>query len=92
MVLSKAQINKIKKAWRKARIAEGKASLAADHLKDVIVEITNVDGNVDQLLGDGFGFTPLSNNDTHIGIRELIELAENGNDITEELILSNTTF
>lgn len=89
MVLSKAQTSHIKKAWRKAEIAEKRAVLAAEMLREVIVNIINLPGNVDYLSGDGFGFTPLSNDETHIAISDLIELAENGNDITEDFILSN---
>lgn len=89
MVLTKSQVLKLKKAHKKAVLAEIKERLAAEKLKQIIVEFTGVDGYVDHLAGDGYGFTPASNNDTHIIMDDLIELAENGEDITEALILKH---
>ena len=58
----------------------------------IIQETTGVIGNVDLLAGDGFGFTPESNNDTHVGVDDIIKWAENGEEITEELILDRLSF
>jgi hypothetical protein len=91
MKLTKKQINKLKSAYKIAKKAEGKFHIETQNLACVITELIKVEGNVDCLQGDGFGFTPLSNNDTHITISRLIELAENGEDIDEELILYNLT-
>ena len=89
MKLTKRQIAKIKNAWRNAVEAEIKAQKCAEILERTINEITGVAGFINHLAGDGFGFTPASNNDTHIQLSYLIELAESGEDITEELILDN---
>lgn len=89
MKLTKRQIQKIKTALKQAEIAENRLAGATDNLASVITEATGVDGNVDHLQGDGFGFTPLSNDDTHIIIEHLIKMAEDGIDITESVILDN---
>lgn len=89
MKLTKRQIQKIKTALKQAEKAEKMLSGATGNLAYVIIEATGVDGNVDYLPGDGFGFTPLSNDDTHIIIEHLIEMAEDGIEITETVILDN---
>ena len=89
MKLTKRDIQKIKTAHKRAEKAENEMSIATQNLAMVITDITKVDGNVDCMAGDGFGFTPLSNDDTHIPIDKLISLAEGGVDITEDEILSN---
>lgn len=89
MKLTKRQIQKIKTAHKKAVDAESAFVTATAHLRSVIMDITNVEGYVDHLSGDGFGFTPESNNDTHITIDRLVELAEQGIEITEAEILDN---
>lgn len=86
MILSKEQIYRISKLHRKAVVAELKARTAEQELCSAIVDVTEVDGRVDYLPGDGYGFTPESNLDTHIAIDILIELAKKGEDITENLI------
>jgi hypothetical protein len=91
MELSKQQIKAIKKAWVKAEKAEQMSQIAQGALARLIIEITGVDGYVDVLTGDGMGFTPKSNNDTHIYIGDLIKLAESGIEITEDVILDNLT-
>ena len=50
----------------------------------LINDFTGVEGNCDYLPGDGFGFTPISNNNTHIPLDYLIKFAEKGQDITED--------
>lgn len=89
MKLTKRQIQKIKTALKQAEKAENILDTATGNLAFVIIEATGVDGNVDHLKGDGFGFTPLSNDDTHIVIEHLIKMAEDGVEITEEVILDN---
>jgi len=91
MKLTKIQVQKIKKALKRAELAENSLAEARLSLASVIIEATGVDGNVDHLQGDGFGFTPLSNDDTHIIIEHLIKMGEDGIDITEEVILDNLT-
>ncbi|OFY43982.1 MAG: hypothetical protein A2X18_07585 [Bacteroidetes bacterium GWF2_40_14] len=89
MKLSKFQIVQIDVAHDRAVDLENEAQGAAQALSNLITKITGIDGFVDHLQGDGFGFTPASNNDTHIYIPDLIKLAEQGEDITEKLILNN---
>lgn len=89
MKLTKRQIQRIKTAQKRARRAESIFSGETNMLARTIIEITGVDGYVDYLDGDGFGFTPVSNNDTHITIDKLIQLADDGEDITEDVILDN---
>jgi len=87
--LTKKQISDLKRLHSRANKAHLKLSNAVEGLAGLIESITQVDGHVDFLQGDGFGFTPLSNNDTHIPIVDLIKFAENGKDITEDFILGN---
>lgn len=91
MKLTKRQIQKIKTALKQAEKAENMLAGATGNLAYVIIEATGVDGYVDHLQGDGFGFTPLSNDDTHIIIEHLIKMAEDGIEITEAVILDNLT-
>jgi hypothetical protein len=91
MKLRKRQIQKIKTALKQAEQAKNMLVGATGNLAYVIIEATGVNGNVDHLQGDGFGFTPLSNDDTHIIIKHLIKMAEDGIEITEEVILDNLT-
>ena len=91
MKLTKRQIQKIKTAHKQAVKAENMLAGATGHLASVIIDATGVNGNVDHLMGDGFGFTPESNDDTHIAIDRILELAENGEEITEAVILDNLT-
>jgi len=87
MILTKKEINRIRAAWKQSEMAEQRSQAAQSRLAAIITETTGVEGNVDHLMGDGMGFTPLSNNDTHIPISDLIGLAESGVDINEEIIL-----
>jgi len=89
MKLTKEQIKLLEKAHRNAIILENKLSGAEGILALLIEEMTGVEGYCDYLSGDGFGFTPVSNNETHIPFGDLIQLAKNGEDITEDLILQN---
>lgn len=89
MILTKKQINALKREHKKVEIAERKLSMARQGLSMLIQDFTAIEGECDFLQGDGFGFTPHSNNDTHIPIDDLIKHAENGIDITEDFILHN---
>ena len=91
MKLTKRQIQRIKSALKQAEKAESLLAGATGKLASVIIDATGVDGHVDFLMGDGFGFTPISNNETHIIIGHLIKMAENGQEITESVILDNLT-
>ena len=89
---TKRQIHKLKTALRKAEKAEELLHTATSQLCELIIESTGLEGNVDHLTGDGFGFTPASNDRTHIAVDELIKLAESGLDITEEEIPDRLVF
>ena len=89
MILTKKQITELKKANKKAESLESKLSIAKQTIASLIEDFTGVEGECDFLQGDGFGFTPMSNNDAHIPIDHLIEHAEKGQDITEDFILRN---
>ena len=91
MKLTKRQIQQIKRAWAEAERKEQASQLAQRALGQLITKITGVKGHADHLTRDGMGFTPEVNNDTHIYLGDLVELAEGGQDITEELILHNLT-
>ncbi len=88
MLLSKREVQKIKRAYKQAVAAEGRFVVALGNLSSIITEATCVAGHVDHLKGDGFGFTPESSNHDHIPIDLLIKLAENG-EINEAIILQN---
>lgn len=90
--MKKNEILKLKQALRKAQKLENQSQLAAQTLAALIEEFTGVVGNVDHLQGDGFGFTPESNNNAHVGIDEIIKWALNGEEITEQLILDRLSF
>jgi len=90
--MKKNQILKLKQALKKAQKFENQAQMAAQTLAALIEEFTGVIGSVDHLQGDGFGFTPELNNDTHVGIDEIIKWALNGEEITEQLILDRLSF
>ncbi len=89
MKLTKRQIQKIRTAHKKALRLEELLSSARQDLSFVISSITKIEGNVDFLQGDGFGFTPEVDNDTHIPVDELLNFAEKGRDINIELVLDN---
>lgn len=90
--MTKLQIKKLKSALIKAQQLQVGLSIQQRKLAELIKDFTGVDGNVDFLQGDGFGFTPLSDDDTHVGVDEIIKWAENGEVITEELILDRLSF
>jgi len=92
MILTKKNITKLKNALDKATKSEIQSNLAAENIATIIKDITGIDGFIDHFPDDGFGFTPLSNNDTHVSIEFLIEKAKCGTDITEEFILDNLCF
>jgi hypothetical protein len=89
MKLTKEQIKAIDNAHKKALKANIAMEIATQSLSAIITETLGIEGNCDYLTGDGFGFTPISNDDTHIPIDDLIQFAKNGDDITEEFILDN---
>ena len=90
--MKKSEINKLRKALKKANELENKLANQVGEIASIINDATGIIGTVDYLAGDGFGFTPESNNDTHVGIDEIIKWAENGENITEELILDRLSF
>lgn len=90
--MKKSEINKLKRALLKAEKLENEFVGQLGSIASIIVDATGIDGSVDYLPGDGFGFTPASNNDTHVGVDEIIKWSENGEEITEELILSRKSF
>ena len=92
MILTKEQIKLIEKLHKKAKKAELKARSAEGELCNAIVEATGINGVVDHLAGDGHGFTPESNMDTHIGIDLLLKSAKEGIDIDEDFITDNLSF
>lgn len=90
--MKKSEVNKLKTALKKANKLENELSGQVGKIASIIKDATGIEGNVDFLAGDGFGFTPISNDDTHVGIDEIIKWAENGKIITEEFILDRLTF
>jgi len=86
MILTKKQIRTLQLALRKANKLESQSQMAAQNITSFIEDFTGVIGFVDYLPGDGFGFTPETNNDTHIPISELIQIAKEGVDITHDEI------
>jgi hypothetical protein len=90
--MKKIEINKLKIALRKANRLENELAGQVGEIALIIEKATGVIGSVDYLAGNGFGFTPLSNNDTHVGVDEIITWALNGEIITEELILNRKSF
>jgi len=86
MVLTKKQVRTLQLALKMASKLECQAQLAAQKIACLIEEFTGIVGYVDHLQGDGFGFTPETNDDTHIPISELIEIAKDGIDITHKVI------
>lgn len=91
MKANKKDIIKLQRLLKNADLAELKSQNAQSALAGHIIDMFGVDGFIDHLQGDGMGFTPSSNNDTHVGVSELIEAAKQGIDITEEWMLSNLT-
>lgn len=90
--MKQSEINKLKIALKKANKLENELANQVGKIASIINDATGIVGSVDFLAGDGFGFTPESNNDTHVGIDEIIKWAENGEKITEELILDRLSF
>ena len=90
--MEKSEIRKLKAALNKAEQLESRLLSQMGEIAKIIQETTGVVGNVDLLAGDGFGFTPESNNDTHVGVDDIIKWAENGEEIMEELILDRLSF
>lgn len=94
MILAKKDIARIKRALDTANKAQVAAQQAQNELAKLISDITGVRGSVDYLPGDGMKFTgnmieynyiPMS-----IAIDNLLEMAENGQDISRELIAENS--
>jgi len=92
MILTKNQIEKLVKLNSRAMNLSLRARNAADDVAAYVSLITKIEGFVDDLQADGLGFTPISNNDTHVSIEFIINHAKKGEDITEELILDNLSF
>lgn len=89
MILTKNQIKKLENALKKADKLQIQAQNAAGHLSSLIEEFTGIDNRVDHLQGDGHGVTPISNDDTHVPISDLIKSAKSGIDINESYMLCN---
>ena len=89
MKLTKQQIRLIEKSHERARKYENKSQGEAETLARLLSEFTGIDGLVDYLSGDGFGFTPSSNNYTYMPLEDLINAANDGFDIAEQFILDN---
>lgn len=89
MKLTKTQIKSLEKALKKAQDLENKSQIAAQNIASLIQDYIGIEGAVDHLQGDGFGFTPASDDRTHISIELLIESAKSGIDITKDFILDN---
>ena len=90
--MKKSEINKLKTALKKAEKLENELAGQVGKIASLIQDFTGVVGCVNFLPGDGFGFTPESDNDTHVGVDDIIKWAENGEKITEELILCRKYF
>lgn len=90
--MKKSEINKLKNALKKANKLEKELANQMITIASIITDMTGVLGSVDFLTGDGFGFTPESNGDTHVGVDEIIKWAETGEKITEELIIDRLSF
>ena len=90
--MKKNEISRLKTALKKANRLENQLAGQIGIMARMIEDSTGVVGNIDLLAGDGFGFTPESNDDTHVGIDEIIKWAENGEIITEQLILDRRSF
>lgn len=89
MILTKAQILEIEKAYNKANKLQLQANAACVNLSEVIERVTGVACSVDYLPGDGFGVTPVSDDDTHVPVYKLLEDAKDGIEIDEEYMLDN---
>ncbi|MCU7559117.1 hypothetical protein N4T42_02215 [Riemerella anatipestifer] len=89
MILTKEQIKKLKKANSKAMKAENALSSALQGVAMLIEDFTEIEGECSFLAGDGVGFNPNSERNTHIPIDSLIKEAEKGVDINRDYILEN---
>lgn len=87
--MKKSDLTALKRALEKAENVEIAAQIAAQELCQRIVEITGVTGFVDHLQGDGFGFTPESNNDTHVPVEFIIDKLAADGECPEEWMLKN---
>lgn len=87
--MKKSDINKLKNANAKAEKLFNQFLGQMEKIALIIEESTGIKGNVDHLMGDDLGFTPESNNDTHMPVCDIIKAAENGIEITEDFILEN---
>ncbi|MDY3521327.1 hypothetical protein PG614_02440 [Riemerella anatipestifer] len=89
MMLNKKQIKELKKANSKAMKAENALSSALQEIGMLIEDFTEIEGHCSFLTGDGVGFNPNSERNTHIPIDTLIEDAEKGVDINRDYVLEN---
>ncbi|MDY3528883.1 hypothetical protein PG593_03695 [Riemerella anatipestifer] len=89
MILTKEQIKELKKANSKAMKAENALSLALQEIGMLIEDFTEIEGHCSFLTGDGVGFNPNSEKNTHIPIDTLIKEAEKGTDITLDYVMKN---
>ncbi|MDY3528886.1 hypothetical protein PG593_03710 [Riemerella anatipestifer] len=89
MILNKQQIKALKKANSKAMKAENALSSALQGVAMLIEDFTEIEGECSFLAGDGVGFNPNSERNTHIPIDRLIKEAEKGTDITLDYVMKN---
>lgn len=87
--MKKSELTGLKRAFKRANDTEIAAQVAAQDLCQRIVEVTGVAGFVDHLQGDGFGFTPEANDDTHVPVDFIIDKLAADGECTEEWMLKN---
>lgn len=89
MKATKVQIRKVKSIYKKAKKAQLLAEGLAGDLAAAINDITELDGHVDHLSGDGFGYSPSDDDDIHISIDKAIGLLDSGEELNEESVRKN---
>ena len=106
MILTKEQINEIKEIYARLNKAHNEAEHHRGHLASFISDSIGIEGNIDFLQGDGFGFMPDQNDvedsydriyhskgyNAHISIEDILDMATNKTDINYETISSKLSF
>lgn len=88
MSITGRQVKEMRLALDRAVRARLHSENTIQLLQEKIEEVINIKGFVD-FTGDGFGFTPETNDLNHVPIPLLIEMADSGEEITEEVLLDN---